>query len=54
MHFLAAVLNIRSNSIQILTRASVEARTGKEKSYGWYGSVLHIVAIFPSKSVKDF
>ena len=51
MHFLAVVLKIRSNSIQILTRISVEVRTGKEKSYG---SILHIVAMFPPTLVKVF
>ena len=32
MHFLAVVLKIKSNLIQILTRISVEIRTGKERS----------------------
>ena len=44
MHFLAVVLKIKSNLIQILTRITVEIRTGKERSYG---SVFHIVAMFP-------
>ena len=44
MHFLVVVLKIRSNSIQILTRISVEVRTEKEKLCG---SILYIVAMFP-------
>ena len=51
MHFLAVVLKIKSNLIQILTRISVEIRTGNKKSYG---SILHIVAMFPPTSVKVF
>ena len=51
MHFLAVALKIKSNLIQILTRISVEIRTGKERSCG---SILHIVAMFPSTLVKVF
>ena len=51
MHFITVALKIRSNSIQILTRISVEVKTGKEKSYG---SILHVVAMFPPTLVKVF
>ena len=51
MHFIPVALKIRSNSIQILTRISIEVKTGKDKSYG---SVLHIVALFPQTLVKAF
>ena len=50
-HFPAVVLKIRSNPIQILTGISVKVRTGKEKSYG---SILHIVAMFPTTLIKVF
>ena len=33
MHFLAVVLKIKLHLIQILTRMSIETRTGKERSY---------------------
>ena len=49
MHFLAVVLKIRSNLIQILTRISVEVKTGKEKPCG---SILHIVLMFPPTLIK--
>ena len=51
VHFLAEVLKVRSNSIQILSRILGEARTGKEKSYG---SILYVVAIFISTLAKTF
>ena len=51
MHFLAVVSKIKSNLIQFLTRISVEIRTGKERSYG---SIFHIVAMFPPTLVKVF
>ena len=51
MHFLAVVLKIKSNLIQILTKISVEIRTGKERSYG---SMLHIVAMIPPTLLKVF
>ena len=52
MYFLAVVLKIKSNLIQILKRRiSAEIRTGKERSYG---SILHIVTMFPPTLVKDF
>ena len=48
MHFLAEII---LNVIQIITRISVEIRTGKERSYG---SIVYIVAMFPPKLVKGF
>ena len=51
MPFIAVVLKIKPNLIQILTRILVEIRTGKERSYG---SILHIVAMFPPTLVKVF
>ena len=51
MQFLAVALKIKSNLIQILTRISVEIRTGKERLYG---SILHIVAMFPPTLAKVF
>ena len=48
MHFLA---EIKLNVIQIITRISVEIRTGKERSYR---SIVHIVAMFPPTLVKGF
>ena len=51
MHFLAVVLKMKSNLIQILTRITVEMRTRKERSYG---SILPIVAMFPPILVKIF
>ena len=50
MHFLAVVIKIKSNVLQNLTRMSVEIRTGKERSYG---SILHIVTMFPPTLEKN-
>ena len=51
MHFIKVALKMRSDLIQVLTKISVEVKTGKEKSYG---SILHIVAMFPPTLVKVF
>ena len=51
MHFLAVFLKIKSKLIQILTRISVEIKTGKEISYGL---ILHIIAMFPPILAKFF
>ena len=49
MYYLTVVLKIRLNSIQIVTRISVEVRTGKKKSFD---SILHIVAMLSPTLVK--
>ena len=51
IHFLAVVLKIKSNLIQILTRTSVEITTGKVRSCI---SIFHIVVMFPPTLVKGF
>ena len=51
VHFLIVVLKIKSNSIQIIKRISVRTTIGKEK---FYGSILHIAAMFPPILVKVF